>query len=355
MATQRTPIKILETTLRDGSYAINFQFTASDTAVIGSALERAGFDLIEIGHGVGLHAAESGQGAAAETDEAYLKAAAESLKRARFGMFCIPGIARLEDLDMAAAYGMGFIRIGTNVTESEKAEPFIARAKKLGMFVAVNFMKSYAMEPERFAEKAKQMQRDGADALYIVDSAGGMLPADVERYVRAVQAVCDISLGFHGHDNLKLAIANTLRAVELGAVIIDTSLQGMGRSAGNAPTEIVVVALRRMGLDLGIDPMELLEIGERYVRPLIRRRGLSSLDIVAGYAQFHSSYMGVIRHFSSKYRIDPRRLIMAVCEIDKVEASHDLVERVAREMRRNSDEVVTARFEFDEYIGDEQR
>lgn len=348
-------VNILEATLRDGSYAIDFKFTASDTALIAAELEKVGFDLIEIGHGVGLHASESGKGVAAETDEAYLLAAAEVLTKAKFGMFCIPGVARLEDIDMAAEHGMGFIRIGTNVTEMEESEEFIARAKKHGLFVTSNFMKSYAMEPAQFAEKAKLAQRFGTDVLYIVDSAGGMLTSDVERYFHAVQDVCDIPLAFHGHDNLGLAVANTLRAVELGASLVDSSLQGMGRSTGNAPTEILVVALKRIGIDLGIDPIKVMDIGEKYIRPLIRRRGLGSMDIVAGYAQFHSSYMGVIRQYSSKYRIDPRRLIIGVCELDKVNAPPELVERVAQQISAEADEVFTARYEFNEYFGDEQK
>lgn len=347
-------MRILETTLRDGSYAIGFRFTASDTAIIAAALEKAGFDLIEIGHGVGLHASESGKGVAAETDEAYLGAAAEVLTKAKFGMFCIPGIARLEDIDMAAEYGMGFIRIGTNVTEIEGSKEFIARAKKHGMFVSANFMKSYALEPAKFAEKAKLTQDFGSDVLCIVDSAGGMLRHDLEGYFHAVQTVCDIPLGFHGHNNLGLAVAHTLRALELGAVIADSSLQGLGRSAGNAPTELLVVALKRMGIDLGIDPLMVMDIGEKYIRPLLRRRGLRSLDIVAGYSQFHSSYMGTIRHYSSRYRIDPRKLIMGVCAHDKVNAPPKLVESVAQRINAESDEVFTARYDFDDYFGDEQ-
>jgi len=347
-------MKILETTLRDGSYAINFQFTASDTSIIALALEKAGFDLIEIGHGVGLNASASGKGEAAETDEAYLTAAAEVLTKAKFGMFCIPGIARLEDIDMAAEHGMDFIRIGTNVTDVEESEKYIARAKKHGMLVTANFMKSYAMVPAKFAEKAKLTQQYGSDVLYIVDSSGGMLISDLVDYFRAVQDTCDIPLAFHGHDNLGLAVANTLKAVEMGAALIDTSLQGMGRSAGNASTEIIVLALQKMGISPGVDPIAVLDIGEKYIRPLMKRRGLSSLDIVCGYSQFHSSYMGVIRKFASKYRVDPRKLIMRVCEIDKVNAPPDLVEKVARQLDVEADGVFTARYEFDEYFGSEQ-
>lgn len=347
-------INILETTLRDGSYAIDFKFTASDTALIALELEKVGFEFIEIGHGVGLHASESGRGKAAETDETYLQAAARVLTRAKFGMFCIPGVARLEDIDMAAEYGMGFIRIGTNVTEMEDSEEYISRAKKHGMFISANFMKSYAMPPAEFAQKALLTQKFGADILCIVDSAGGMLASDVESYFRAVQSVCDIPLAFHGHNNLGLAISNTLHAVDLGAVIIDSSLQGLGRSAGNAATELLVAILQRKGIDVQIDLLKLMDIGEKYIKPLIRRRGLGSLDVVSGYSLFHSSYMGIIRQYASKFQVDPRRLIMKLCEIDKVNAPPELVKQVAESIAKESEEVFTARYEFDEYYGDEQ-
>lgn len=321
---------ILEVTLRDGSYAIDFQFTERDTRVVSAELEKAGFTMIEVGHGVGLGSSEAGKGKAAESDETYCRAAAETLKKAKWGMFCIPGIAKLSHIDMAAGYHMDFIRVGTNVTEMEESEPFIAHAKRHGMFVSSNFMKSYAMPPKRLAEKARLAQKFGSDILAIVDSAGGMMTNDIDDYFHAVQDVCDIPLGFHAHDNLALAVANTLRAIELGATIVDTSLQGMGRSAGNASTEILLALLERKGIGLGLDLLQVMDIGEKYIKPLVRRRGLDSIDIVGGYSQFHSSFMNVILEFSRKYGIDSRRLIMEVCEDDKVNAARERVERIAQ-------------------------
>ena len=344
-------VKVLETTLRDGSYAINFQFTSADTAIICSELEKAGFDLIEIGHGVGLHASETGFGQAAETDEEYCKAAAEALTTAQYGMFAIPGIARLEDIDMAAEHGMGFIRIGTNVTDVAQSEEYIARAKKHGMFVSANFMKSYATEPREFAQCAVMSQKYGSDVLSVVDSAGGMLQGELEAYMQATRDACDIPLAFHGHDNLGLAVSHSVRAAELRATIVDGSLQGMGRSSGNAATEILLCALDRTGFDTGIDILQTMDIGAKYIKPMMRRQGISGLDIVTGYAQFHSSFMGSIRKISSKYRIDPRKLIIGVCKEDKVNAPVELVERVAKEISETTSEVYSARFNLADYFG----
>ena len=347
--------KILEVTLRDGSYAIDFQFTSRDTALISKALEDAGFEMIEVGHGVGLGASRAGKGRAAETDEAYMQATADSLETAQWGMFCIPGIATLEDVDLAASFGMDFIRIGTNVTETEDSEPFIERARKHGMFVCANFMKSYTMPPKQFGEKAKLSQKFGSQLLYIVDSAGGMLSDELESYFRAVQDACDIDIGFHGHNNLSLAVANSLKALEMGAVIIDVSLQGIGRSSGNTPTEVFLAVLERMGIQTGFDMIQVMDIGEKYIKPLLLRTGYPSIDTVTGFSGFHSSYMGVIREYADKHEVDPRRLIMAVCQEDRINASRDLVERAAVRIREADDsESFTAQFRLDRYPGGEQ-
>ena len=347
-------LRLLDTTLRDGSYVINFQFTARDTAVIAAQLEAAGFELIEIGHGVGLGASERNYGKAAETDEAYLVAAAGAVKRAMWGMFSIPGVATLEHIDIAASYGMKFLRVGTDVADVPDSQSFIERAKKHGMYVCANYMKSYVVPPEEFARNAVLSQKYGADAVYIVDSAGGMLTRDMEAYFRAVQDVSDVAIGFHGHDNLGLGVANAVRAAELGAEIIDTSLQGMGRSAGNTPTELFIAVMERLGVRMGFDPLRVMDIGEKYIKPLIHHDGLNSLDIVSGYAQFHSSYMGVIREYSSKYGVDPRKLIIALCEKDRVNAPRALVEELARTLSAESDDAFSARFHLDRYHGAEQ-
>jgi 4-hydroxy-2-oxovalerate aldolase len=346
--------QILDTTLRDGSYAINFQFTANDTAIIAGKLDEAGFELIEIGHGVGLGASQAGHGQAAETDEAYLKAAAEAVKNAKWGMFCIPGIASLDDIDLAAKYRMKFVRIGTDVTDVPQSQPFIERAKHHGMFVCANYMKSYASDPKEFADNALLSEKYGADVVYIVDSAGGFLTRDIESYFLAVRDVSQIEIGFHGHDNLGLGVANAMRAAELGAGIIDTSLQGMGRSAGNTPTELFIAVMERMGVPLGFDLLRVMDVGEKYVKPLLRKDGLNSIDVVSGFAQFHSSYMSVIREFSSKYGVDPRKLIIALCRHDRVNAPRELVESLAHSLQSESEEALSSRFHLDRYYGAEQ-
>ncbi len=346
-------VKILDTTLRDGSYAINFSFTSADTSVICKNLEGAGFEYIEIGHGSGLNASSLEYGKTAQTDEEYMIAAEESVTKAKYGMFCIPGIARLEDLDLASKHNMGFIRIGTDVTNVEKSEDFIKKAKKNGMFVAANYMKSYALPPEKFAEKVKLSEKFGADIVYIVDSAGGMFSENVVDYFKAIRKISNIPIGFHGHDNLGLAVSNSLTAAAIGIEFIDSSLQGLGRSSGNACTEILILALKKKRFETGIDFHKVLDIGQMYVQPLINAKGKMSLDIISGYADFHSSYMHHIMKYSTKYNIDPINLIIEYSKINKVTINIMELEKIAQKLKSEGN-IDTAKYRFNTYIGREQ-
>lgn len=353
--TSKKGVTIIEDTLRDGSYDVNFAFTSEDTSIICKALEEVGFEYIEVGHGVGLNASNMGYGKAAQTDEEYMIAAKKALKKAKYGMFCIPGIARLEDIDLAHKHGMGFIRIGTNVTEVANSEQYIKRAKKYGMFVAANYMKSYALPPKDFAKQVKLSQKYGVDMIYIVDSAGGMFPEDIEKYYKATRSVTDLPIGFHGHDNLGLAISNSLFAAELGVEFIDTTLQALGRSAGNACTEVVVAALLKRGHKIPIDLLKVLEVGQKHVQPLISKKGRMLLDTVAGYAEFHSSYMPKIQKYSAKYGVDPARLIIEMCKVDKVNAKEHILDSVAKKLKaKGKKEVYLGKYQFNRYVGGEQ-
>ncbi len=346
-------INILDTTLRDGSYAINFAFSSNDTSLICKKLEDVGVNYIEIGHGLGLNASARGYGEAIQTDEEYLIAASSVLSKANYGMFCIPGIARLEDIDLAAKYNMKFIRIGTNVTEVENSKEYIERAKRHGMFVCSNFMKSYVLEPEDFAKKVKISENYGSDMVYLVDSSGGMFPSKIEEYYHAIRQISGVSLGFHGHNNLNMAVINSVHALKLGFEYIDTSLQGLGRSSGNAQTEILVATLDKMGYRTGVDLLKILDVSFRYIYPLVQNKGFNPLDVIAGYADFHTSYMSVIHKYSAKYSVNPAKLIIELTKHDKVNAKDSLVESIAKNMKKE-EELYIGRYGFNKYFGHEQ-
>lgn len=333
LADQGKSAAILDATLRDGSYTIDFQFTADDTAVIASALESAGVRIIEVGHGVGLGAARAGKGDAAATDEGYLRAAAEALREADFGMFYIPGIAEEDDLRRARDLGMGFVRVGTNITEMAEGRAAIGLAKRIGLDVSANLMKSYAVSAEEFGACAQQAAAWGADVVCLVDSAGCMLPEEAGAYISAALARdAEMTLGFHGHDNLNMATACTLEAQRAGARVLDATLQGMGRSEGNVATEVLAAILQKRGLATEIDVNALLDISEAFVRPLMHAPRRSSLGITTGRARFHSSFLGRVMAAATAYGIDPRELILRVGERNPVDAPAELVAAAAQEI-----------------------
>jgi len=339
MSTDTPSIHLVDCTLRDGSYATNFQFSARDTRNICHQLEIAGVRMIEVGHGLGLGASSLRYGVAFESDTDYLKAAATALKDATFGAFFIPGIGTADHIREAHQLGMSFIRIGSEVATVEKTQPFIDLAKELGMQVSLNFMKTYAVSAQEFGSVVESVKNWGMDILYVVDSAGCLLPDQVAEYVKVA---CDrtsdhpdLAVGFHGHNNLDLANANCLAAVKAGATYVDGTLRGMGRSAGNAQTEVLAHLLKQAGYDCPVDPFVLFETAARYIEPLMAiPQGLQSMDVVIGMSQFHSGHLPRFKRVLSQYDVDIRRLIMAVSRIDCVDPSDELIETVAKDLSR---------------------
>lgn len=325
--------KILDCTLRDGSYVLDFQIDAKLTSQIVAELDKLKFPYIEIGHGMGLGASRLAKMKAAETDETYLESAAKSARNSCWGMFCIPEIATLDDLRMAADYGMGFVRVGSNFDQIEKMFPYLELARKLKMEVCANVMKTYACDPQKYGQLAHTVYEHGAEVIYVVDSAGGMLPNEIQEYVDSVKMHNPkIKIGFHGHDNLGLGVSNAVKAFECGVDIIDSSMQRLGRSAGNTCTEQLISVLLRMGVDVGIDPIEVMNISENLIRPLVQMRGVDSVDVVSGLSLFHSSFLEKLEAASEKFEIDVRDLIVSVCTKNKVSAPDDLVAEEAEKL-----------------------
>ena len=323
-------VEILECTLRDGSYAVDFKFTENDTAVMAGVLDRLGFRWIEVGHGVGLGAAKAGKGTMPASDERLIEAAKRAAPNAQIGCFFIPGIGTAGQLKSARAAGLDFIRIGYNAPEIEDAFSYLTLAKELGLKVCLNFMKAYGISPQAFGEKARGGAAAGADVVYCVDSAGSMLPEDVRKYFSAARDRCDCELGFHGHSNLQFAVANSVEAVRCGATFIDTTLYGLGRSAGNVPTEIAVAVFKNLGIETGIDLFDVMDAAEEFMGPLMSQMQLYDMMSVAmGCSQFHSSFLPKVAAAARKHGVELRRLVVAMGKLDPVNLDDDNLNRLA--------------------------
>lgn len=325
---------LLDCTIRDGNYAIDFKFTEADTALLVGQLSRLGFTWIEVGHGVGLGGAAAGKGVMPASDEKLIEAAKSSGGGAKIGTFFIPGIGKMEHLEAARDAGLDFVRIGDNAPEIARTFPFVRRARELGLIPCVNMMKSYALTPEQFAEKTKEAADAGAEVVYCVDSAGSMLPDDVARYFDAARNLTNCDLGFHGHNNLMMVIANCLTAYDHGVRFLDVTLCGFGRSAGNAPTEILVAVLERYGVATGLDLFAIMDTIDQYVWPLVgQMRAHDMMAVAGGYSQFHSSFLPPIAAAARKHHAELRRLVVKVARHDPVSLDEQYLEQAAQELQ----------------------
>ena len=329
--------KILDCTLRDGSYLNNFQFTKKQTYQICSKLEKAGVEIIEVGHGMGLGASRIAKYKARETDINYGKYANMALKKSDWGMFCIPGIANINDVKLLSDLGASFIRIGSNVENYKIVEPYIKLAKKLNLQVCTNFMKSYIFSPNKFSKIANMAHKMGSDIIYIVDSAGGMTPLELQRYYKHIKKVNKkIKVGFHGHNNLGFAVANAFKSFELNFDIVDASLQGYGRSAGNTAIELLVCALKKENIKCNIDYIKILDLSEEILMKFVSSKGIKSIDVVCGMSLFHSSYLPIIEKYSKLYKVDPRILVYEVSKKNKSEAPEILVKKITEILKKKN-------------------
>jgi len=334
---KKGPVIFLECTLRDGSYAIDYQFSTEDTQRITRELMGAGFKWIEVGHGIGLGASDKGFGESKATNVDYIKAAKKASEGtdAIVGVFYIPGIGEARQMEEAVDAGLDFIRVGTNITEYETGEPAIKLAKSLGLMVSVNLMKSYAVDAGTFARTCREVEEYGTDVVVLVDSAGGMLPDEVREYSEAGLDAVDIPLGFHGHNNFQLAIANCLTAWKAGVRILDVSIRGMGRSAGNAQTEILVTLFEKQGVKTGIDILKMMDIGEKFVVPLMpAQKGVDDVAVATGAGKFHSSFLPKVKKVADEMGVDLRELIMRVGDAEMVHPDEELVMDLAQELAR---------------------
>lgn len=337
-------VDILDTTLRDGSYTIEYQFTAEETSVIAQGLERAGINYIEIGHGLGLGADRAGRGAQAFSDVEYMRACAASVVNAKFGFFYIPGIGETADLERLRDEGGGFVRIGVGLESADQACRATEIARRLGLEVWVNVMKTYAYPVSQVGEMAVQLVGLGAAGVYVVDSAGGMLPTEVKDCVVGIKeafAVAKIKgrIGFHGHDNLSMGAACSLAAVQGGCNIVDGSLMGIGRSVGNAATEVLVMVLDRAGYHTAVNAWYAADLAARVIRPFLEQRGRnSSLDQALGYKQIHSGFLPLLERMAKSKNINLRDLVLQLPDSASMSISETDAENAAVAVINQSNE-----------------
>lgn len=331
----KTKIRIVDSTLRDGMHAVSHQFSPADMVDIASAADKAGIDTIEVSHGDGLGGASINYGFPAASDREYLEAVSQVLKTSKLAVLLLPGIGTVKDLEEAISFGAQVARIATHVSEADISQQHIEMAKKKGLEVFCFLMMAHMGSPSLMVEQAQLMQDFGADCVYVVDSAGALTPDGVRKRVSALKNSLEIEVGFHAHNNLGLGIGNTISAIEEGATIVDGSLCGLGAGAGNAATEVLVAVLEKMGFPTGVKLFEIMDAAEEVVKPKLKRpQEIDRNALTMGYAGVYSSFMLHARKAAEHFNIDAREILIELGKRKVVGGQEDWIFDTAYELAR---------------------
>lgn len=323
--------------LRDGMHAKGHQISLEQMVSVATALDEAGVPLIEVTHGDGLGGASINYGFAPHSDEEYLRAVVPKMKRAKISALLLPGIGTVDHLRMAVDCGASTIRVATHCTEADVSEQHIGLARELGVDTVGFLMMAHMIPPEALVEQAKLMQSYGAQVLYCTDSAGYMLPDDVTARIGALRDALndDVQVGFHGHHNMGMGIANSLAAMDAGAVRIDGSAAGLGAGAGNTPLEVFAAVLDRMGVEHGVDLFKLMDVAEDLIVPMMDRPIRIDRDaLILGYAGVYSSFLLFAQRAAEKYGLSSRDILVELGRRKTVGGQEDMIEDVALEMAK---------------------
>ncbi|MCM3091570.1 MULTISPECIES: 4-hydroxy-2-oxovalerate aldolase [unclassified Cytobacillus] len=327
------PIKITEVCLRDGSHVVAHQYTEEQIRQVVKKLDSAGMHYIEVSHGDGLGGSSLQYGRSRVNEMKLIEAAAGECKQSKIAVLLIPGIGTCHELKEAHTLGAELVRVATHVTEADVSAQHISSAREIGMETLGFLMMAHMAPVEKLVEQAKLMESYGAQAVYVTDSAGALLPHQVRERIAALRDSLTIEVGFHGHNNLSVAVANTIVAIEEGATRIDGSVRCLGAGAGNAQTEVLLSVMDKMGMGVGIDLYKMMDIAENTVGPLVPKpQVINKGSLVLGYAGVYSSFLLHAERAGKRFGLDPRDILIELGKRKVVGGQEDMILDVASEL-----------------------
>nr|WP_218139113.1 4-hydroxy-2-oxovalerate aldolase [Paracoccus alkenifer] len=325
-------VTLHEMSLRDGMHPVRHQMSLDQMVAVATAADDAGVPWIEVSHGDGIGGSSVNYGFAAHSDMDYLRAVVPQMKQARISALLLPGIGTVDTLKEAMDCGISGVRVATHCTEADCAEQHITYAAKTGLDTVGFLMMAHRAEPAQLVEQALLMESYGARTVYCTDSAGYLLPDGVTARISAMREALqpETELGFHGHHNLGMGIANSVAAVAAGANRIDGALAGLGAGAGNAATEQLVAVFNRMGVETGIDLFKVLDAAEDLVVPMMERPiRVDRSSLILGYAGVYSSFLLFAERAEKRYGIPARDLLLEMGKRGMVGGQEDMIEDLA--------------------------
>jgi 4-hydroxy 2-oxovalerate aldolase len=331
-------VLISDATLRDGNHAIKHQLSQEQIASYCQAADAAGIAIVEVGHGNGLGASSLQLGESKTPDEVALRTARENLTRSKLSIHVIPGFATIEkDLRRAIDLGVDVVRVASHCTEADITERHIGFAREKGRTVYGVLMMSHMASPELLAEQAKKMESYGAQGFIFMDSSGHYLPSDVTERVTALKRELSIPIGFHAHNNLGMAIANSIAALEAGATMLDACARGFGAGAGNAQIEVLVAVLERMGYETGIDLSKCLDASTLAETTLMKEiPTINSSSVVSGLYGVFSGFLKPVDRIAKQYNLDPREIFIELGRRKIIAGQEDIILEIAEEMAKRN-------------------
>ena len=329
-------IKITEVSLRDGSHAVAHQFTEKQVRDVTRALDDAGMHYIEVSHGDGLGGSTVQYGKSLIDEFKLIDAAVQEAKRAKIAVLLLPGIGTVHELKEARKLGAKLVRVATHSTEADVSAQHIHLARELGMEAMGFLMMAHSVSVNKLVEQAKLMESYGAEAVYVTDSAGALLPNEVRERIKALRQNLNIEVGFHAHNNLSVAVANTLVAIEEGATRVDVSVRCLGAGAGNTQTEVLLAVMERLGYDVGIDVYKMMDVAEDIVGPLIQgTQEIKKGSLALGYAGVYSSFLLHAERAGKRFGLDPRDILIELGKMKVVGGQEDMILDVAAKLAEN--------------------
>ncbi|HQV58055.1 MAG TPA: 4-hydroxy-2-oxovalerate aldolase [Ilumatobacteraceae bacterium] len=325
-------VRVTDTSLRDGSHAKHHQFTTDDVRAVVAALDDAGMPVIEVTHGDGLGGSSFNYGFSAVDERQLIKTAAETAKRAKIAALMLPGLGVKDDIVAAHDLGVSVIRIATHCTEADISEQHFKMARDRGLETVGFLMMAHTVAPEVLAAQARIMADAGCQCVYVVDSAGAMILDDVAVRVEAVCAElgADAQVGFHGHENLSLSLANTIVAIRAGAVQVDGSTRRLGAGSGNTSCEALAAVTERLGIRTGLDVLKMIDAAEDVVRPIMDDEcKLDRLALVMGYAGVYSSFLKHAYRAADRYGVSGADILLECGRRHLVGGQEDQIIQIA--------------------------
>ena len=329
-------VRITDSTLRDGSHAMRHQFTEEQVRAVVSALDGAGVQVIEVSHGDGLGGSSFNYGFSLVDEISLIRAAVDEARAARIAVLLLPGVGTVEDLREAREAGASVARIATHCTEADVSVQHFAAARDLGMETVGFLMLAHRLDPAGLARQARIMVDAGAECVYVVDSAGALVLSDAQARVQALVAEIgrEAQVGFHGHQNLSLGVANSVLAYQAGATQVDGALCALGAGAGNAPTEVLAATFARLGIGTGVDVDGVLAAAEEVVRPIIPRLPwMDRASVVQGYAGVYSSFLLHAQRAAERYGVPAHAILQRVGEAGYVGGQEDMIIDIALQLQ----------------------